>query len=130
VADDERYVLDSSGWIEWLSGGTGATNFEPLVAAPERVIVPAIVVYETVRWALLGTDANRAQSVAVRMRLSQVVDVDADLAVAAARISQEYRLAMADSIIYATARRFEAELWTQDTDFARLHGVRHFPKVS
>ena len=130
MVGEERYVLDSSGWIEWVSGGAGAAKFEPLIAVPDRLIVPAIAVYETVRWALHGADANRAQRVAARMRLSQIVEIDADLAVAAAKLSIEHRLAMADSMIYATARRFGAELWTQDADFEGLVGVRYFPKVS
>lgn len=34
------------------------------------------------------------------------------------------RLAPADSVIYASARAFGATLWTQDSDFDGLDGVR------
>jgi predicted nucleic acid-binding protein len=40
----------------------------------------------------------------------------------------EHRLALADSVIYAIARRFDALLWTQDADFEGLPGVRFVAK--
>jgi predicted nucleic acid-binding protein len=53
---------------------------------------------------------------------ANVVDVDADLATAAAR------LPLADSIIYARAQRYNAILWTQDEHFQDLPRVKFFPK--
>ena len=44
---------------------------------------------------------------------------------AAARLSFELKLPMADSIILATARQFNALLWTQNPDFENLPGVRY-----
>jgi predicted nucleic acid-binding protein len=35
---------------------------------------------------------------------------------------------MADSIILATARTHRATVWTQDSDFAKLPGVRYIAK--
>ena len=40
----------------------------------------------------------------------------------------ELRLPLANSVIYATARRFDATLWTQGKDFERLNAVRYFAK--
>ncbi|NJC07368.1 type II toxin-antitoxin system VapC family toxin [Polymorphobacter fuscus] len=127
---DGLHVLDSSGWIEWLSGGPGAAHFGPLIAVPDQMIVPAITIYETLRWALAKADADRTQRLAVRMQLSRVVDLDVNLAVAAANFAHQGKMGMADSMIYATAQRFGAELWTQDADFEGLPGVRYFPKLS
>jgi predicted nucleic acid-binding protein len=53
-----------------------------------------------------------------------VVDVDAGLATDAARLP----LPLADSIIYATAQRYKAILWTQDERFEGLPGVKYFPR--
>ena len=39
-----------------------------------------------------------------------------------------YSLPLADSLIYATAQRLGAILWTQDDDFEGLPGVRYFAK--
>ena len=44
------------------------------------------------------------------------------------RISLDTGLAMADSIILATARSREAVLWTQDAHFEGLAGVEFRPK--
>lgn len=94
------------------------------------MIVPAVTIYETLRWALAKTDVDRAQRLAVRMHLSRVIDLDAGLAVAAANIAHQHKMGMADSMILAVAQRFGAERWTQDADFAGLPGVRYFLKAS
>jgi predicted nucleic acid-binding protein len=52
----------------------------------------------------------------------------ANLAFAAAKLSKDLHLPMADSIIYATARRYTCTLWTQDKHFAGLESVRYFEK--
>jgi predicted nucleic acid-binding protein len=43
---------------------------------------------------------------------------------AAARLSTQERLPLADSVMLATARAFSATLWTQDSDFEGQDGVR------
>ena len=53
------------------------------------------------------------------------MDLDANLAVAAAELSAESGLPMADSIILATARFEDATLWTQDADFEGLEDVEY-----
>jgi predicted nucleic acid-binding protein len=35
---------------------------------------------------------------------------------------------MADSIILATAQAFDATIWTQDSDFKNIPGVKFFSK--
>jgi len=57
------------------------------------------------------------------------VDLDRQIAIEAARISLESKLAMADSIILATAHAHEAVLWTQDIHFAGLDGVKYIEKT-
>ena len=59
------------------------------------------------------------------MQQGAVVDLDAPLALTAAKISADGKLALADSVVLATARRFDAILWTQDADFEGLPGVRY-----
>ncbi len=58
-----------------------------------------------------------------------VLDLDADLSIEAARIGVERGLPLADSIIYASAARFGATLWTQDAHFKGLPGVVFFEKA-
>ena len=58
------------------------------------------------------------------MQQARVVALDAPLALEAAVNG----LPLADSIIYAMARRHGAELWTQDAHFDGMPGVRCFAK--
>jgi toxin FitB len=62
------------------------------------------------------------------MRQGHVIDLDANMAVAAAVLGLDLKLPLADSVILATARAHGAVLWTQDADFEGLDGVRYFPK--
>jgi len=64
------------------------------------------------------------------MRQGTVVDLDQELAIQAAKLSIDYKVPMADSIIIATARRYDATIWTQDEDFERLSGVNYFKKAA
>ena len=70
---------------------------------------------------------NAALSAIAVMQQSEVVELTAPLALAAATISVQHKLPVADSIMYATARVFDATLWTQDADFENLPHVRFRP---
>lgn len=59
-----------------------------------------------------------------RVFRGHIVDLDSSLAFQAAELSVEHRLAPADSVILATARAFDAYLWTQDSDFEGLEKVQ------
>jgi len=63
----------------------------------------------------------------LRMQQSKVVDLTDVPALEAADIALEYSLAMADAIIYATAQRFDAELYSSDADLKGLPGVHFIP---
>ena len=63
------------------------------------------------------------------MESGEVIDLDGILAIQAADLALEHRLALADSIIYATALRHKATLWTQNEDFEGFPNVRYFPRI-
>ena len=58
----------------------------------------------------------------------QVIELDAPLALRAAKVSIDFGLPMADSMILATARAFDATLWTQDEHFKDIEGVRYIAR--
>jgi predicted nucleic acid-binding protein len=62
------------------------------------------------------------------MEQGRVVDLDRATALEAARLSQQHGIAMADSVMLATARRNNATLWTQDADFKGLAGAEYVAK--
>lgn len=120
-------LLDSSGWIELLAGTQRARLFEPTLKA-ERLIVPAIVRYEVGRYVLAHSgSANYLLAVTAMSKFEQIA-FDASLADDAVLHAANHKLAMADALIYAVAQRYEAEIWTQDSHFEGLSGVRFFRK--
>ena len=73
-------------------------------------------------------DESEALQAVALMHQGRLADLTAPLAIDAARLSRSAKLPMADSIMLATARGFEAVLWTQDADFENLPGVRYVVK--
>jgi predicted nucleic acid-binding protein len=121
-------IVDSSGWIEFLGGGANAEFFAAAITDTPRLVVPSISVFEVCRWMRRELGERRALEAMALMQQGNIVDLDATLAMSAARLSLELKLPMADSIILATARASEATLWTQDDDFEGLDGVKYIAK--
>lgn len=119
-------VVDSSAWLEYLTGGVQATCFADVIEDSKRLIVPAIVLYEVFKKVLRERGEQAALQIAAAMHAGKVVPVDAALALDAAR----YPMPLADSLIYATAQRLGATVWTQDEDFKDLPGVKYFAKFA
>jgi predicted nucleic acid-binding protein len=106
-----------------LGNGPKADAFALFLEPEDRLLVPSIVVYEVHKKLSLTagkTALDHFLSHALRAR--QVI-LDWTLASKAADISITHRLAMADAIIYATAREYGAQLITADPDFGGLPGV-------
>lgn len=121
-------IVDSSGWLEFFADGPSAEQFVAPLTDTASLIVPVLCVYEVFKVLLRESDENKALQAVAAMQRGTVVEVSANLAMAASRLSLKHRLPMADSIILATARAFDAAIWTQDTHFEGLSGVRFFPK--
>lgn len=117
--ESELVLVDSSGWIEFLGSGPLADRFVPYFEQEDRLVVPAIVLYEVYKKLSMagGSAADMFLSVVLRARF---VSVDERLALSAARLSIDRRLAMADAIIYATALGTGAHLVTSDAHFQGL----------
>jgi predicted nucleic acid-binding protein len=121
-------VIDSSGWLEYFAKGPNTAFFKPVIHNTEALLVPAICLYEVYKRIAIQRDEEEALAAIAWMATGQVIDLDQEITCQAADLSREHKLAMADSIIYATARAFHATLWTQDTHFAGLEGVNYIEK--
>ncbi len=117
-------LVDSSGWLEFLIGSDRARLYSGAIKDTGNLIVPVISIYEVVKRILREGNEDDAKKAVQAMTQGKLVDLNFSIALDAAR----FKLPTADSIIYATAQRFNATLWTQDEDFEGLPGVRHFPK--
>ena len=121
----ERFVVDSSGWIEYLSAGKKAAEFAQYLEGPADIFLPSIVAYEVFKKLLREGSreiAERFYSLALSFG-EREIPLDASLALHAARASLDTRLAMADAIIYAAAQLQNAQLVTTDPHFSGLSGV-------
>lgn len=118
-------LVDSSAWLSYLAGDRNAGAFSRAIEDVERLVVPTVVLLEVFKAVARHRSEDLAIEIAAHMQQGEVVGLDADLAIAAATLGLEHSLPLADSIIFATARKFGATLWTQDGDFADLPGVRY-----
>jgi len=121
-------VVDSSAWLEYFAGGPNAEYFASAIEEIDALVVPTIVVYEVFRRVLQQRGEDAALQAAALLHQGKVVELDAALALQAARIGADKRLPLADSIVFATALQHDAILWTQDADFEGMPGVRYRPK--
>jgi toxin FitB len=94
-------VVDSSGWMEYFTGSARADLFAAAIEDTPNLLAPVISIYEVFKKVLRERGENDALQAASLMQLGRVIDLDAVLAMDAAR----YSLPLADSIIYATAHR-------------------------
>jgi predicted nucleic acid-binding protein len=117
-------VVDSSGWLEYFTDSDRAPLFAAAIENTANLFVPVISIYEVFKKVLQERGEDDALQIASMMQVGQLIDLDCTLALEAAR----YQLPLADSIIYATATRHEATVWTQDEHFKDLPNVRYFPR--
>ena len=122
-------VVDSSGWLEYFADGENADFFARAIENIEELIVPAISIYEVFKRVYQQRGEGDALQAVAMMEQGKVVELDTRLALSAAKTSLDLKIPMADSIILATARLYEATLWTQDEDFKEVAGVEYVEKV-
>jgi predicted nucleic acid-binding protein len=121
-------VVDSSGWLEYFADGPNADFFAPAIEDLSDLLVPTLSLYEVFKNVLPQRgEGDALQAVAVMVQ-GQVIDLDMDLALSAAKVSTELKVPMADSVILATAQAHDATLWTQDADFEEIAGVQYVAK--
>jgi len=123
------YVIDSSGWIEYFTDGGNADFFSKPIRDVDNLIVPTICIYEVFKRLLAERDEDSALLSVGLMSHGREVELDRNIAIDAAQISRELKLAMADSIILATAHAHHATLWTQDEHFKDIEGVKYIEKA-
>ena len=120
-------LVDSSAWLEYFADGPNADFFAPAIERTRDLLVPTIVVFEVYKRVLQQRQERAALEAVSVLQHGQLIELTASLAIAAARISQDEKLPMADSIILATARARNAIIWTQDSDFQEMDRVKYRP---
>ena len=121
-------VVDSSGWLEYFSGSPLARHYFPYLEKKGELLVPTLVLHEVYRWIKSHRDEDEALKFVSKMSEGQVIVLDDSLALGAADVRIEHKLAMADAVVYATALQYHAKLITSDADFKNLPHVVYFSK--
>lgn len=121
-------LVDSCGWLEYLADGPNAGFFAPAVEKTDKLLAPSICILEVFKRVLRQRGEDAALQAAALMQQGQVVDLDAAIAVTAAKIGHEMKLPLADAVIVATARAHNAVIWTQDADLQHVSGVKFVNK--
>jgi predicted nucleic acid-binding protein len=122
--------LDSSGWIEISHAGPNAQKFAKAVNEASSLFVSTISFYEIARYTNRVAGESATEEILTLLRQYIVAPVSSEIATLAAILGPRHKLAMADSLIYATAIVNKATLWTQDDDFKGLPHVKYFPKIN
>ena len=128
VNTPRRNVVDSSAWLAYLADERAAVQFAAAIEDTANLVVPAICILEVFKIVARQRSETDARQAAALMLQGTVVDLDAAIAMSAARIGLAHNLPLADSVVYATAQQTGAVLWTQDDDFTGLPDVRYVPK--
>lgn len=121
-------LIDSSCWLEYFTDSKNAKIYTSVIEDIENVIISTINIYEVFRKVLKERDENTALEIISIMMQCQIIDVTQELSLKAAELSILHKLSMADSIILSTAKLNNATLWTQDSDFKEIQGVKYFKK--
>lgn len=116
-------VIDSSGWIHYFTAGRLADRYAHYIKNIKTISTPTIVLYEVYKIIKREKGEESALRIAGQLNASHIIPLTDSIALSAADMSLQHRLAMADAIVYATAQAAHAELITSDADLKDLPGV-------
>ncbi|MBM4324789.1 MAG: type II toxin-antitoxin system VapC family toxin [Deltaproteobacteria bacterium] len=118
-------LVDSSGWLEYFGDGSNADFFAVPIEDASNLIVPTLCISEVFKKIFQQRGENNALQAVAMMHQGKIIDLDASIALSAAKLGLDFKLPLADSIILATARANNALIWTQDSDFKDIDGVKY-----
>ena len=121
-------LVDSSGWIEYLRDTSRADLFATAIEDRHHLLVPTIALFEVHKVLSQKLPESLVKQCLDVMRLGRVLDLTDARAVAAAKASRQYNLAMAEAAMYSMALEFDAMFWTQNVDYQGLPGACYCSK--
>ncbi len=117
-------LIDSWAWVEYWKGGAHAKAAAVHIEGGEEAVASTINLAEVYFWILKYYDEDTAIMKASTMeKRCLLIPVEKRIAVEAARARRQHGLALADSLVYATAKEVGAKLVTGDPDLRDLEGT-------
>ena len=121
-------IVDSCGWLEWFTDGKLADQYKEYLADQDNILMPAIILYEVYKILKREVGEEKALLAAGYMSNSVVIPFDGTLALVAADIALQEKLAMADAIIVAISRVHNCRIISSDADLREQSNVYYIPK--
>ncbi|MCF6247831.1 MAG: type II toxin-antitoxin system VapC family toxin [Desulfobacula sp.] len=123
-------IVDSCGWLEWFTDGELADKYKGYLANRDKLLIPAIIIYEVYKVLKRETTEEKALLAVGYMKNSLVILLDETLAISAADIALQEKLAMADAIIIAVSRVHNCSIISSDSDLKDQPNVTYITKKS
>ncbi len=121
-------IVDSCGWLEWFTDGKLADQYKEYLASPDNILMPAIILYEVYKILKREVGEDKALLAAGYMKKSTIIPLDGNLALVAADVALQEKLAMADAIIVAISRVHNCKIISSDADLKGQSNVNYIPK--
>ena len=122
-------IVDSCGWLEWFTDGRLADQYREYLADSDNILMPAIILYEVYKILKREVGEEKALLAAGYMKGYPVIPLDDTLALAAADIALQEKLAMADAVIVATSRAHNCRIISSDADLKDQVNVYYIPQL-
>ncbi|HOX17474.1 MAG TPA: type II toxin-antitoxin system VapC family toxin [Spirochaetales bacterium] len=123
-----KLLFDSSCWLEYFARSPLCAPYRERMERSDSIIMPTVILHEVFRKLLREAGEDASLRAIAYMQAATPVELDAELALLSARLGLELGLPLADSVIYASARRHRAFVITHDAHFKDLSGVEYWPK--
>lgn len=119
-------LIDSYGWIEYFANGPLAERYAVFIEKvnAENTVTPTVVIYEVYKRIKSIKGEQKALEAYAQVSRTKIVELTGPLSLKAADISIALDLGMADSIVVATAKAYDAEVVTSDEHLRRLERVK------
>ena len=121
-------IVDTSLWLEYFAGTILDKSIIDALTKSNELYVPTLCLYEVRKKFLNDDDVAKAVTAIEIMKNGIVISINSEIALLASDVSKQYKLPLADSIIYATAVLYDSEIYTQDRHFQNLDRIHYFAK--
>jgi len=123
-------LVDSYGWIEYFSNGPLAESYAAFIeeANAENTVTPTIVIHEVYKRIKSVKGEQKALKAYAQISRTKIVELTSPISLKAADISITLDFGMADSIVIATAKAYNAKIVTSDGHLKSLEKVKFINK--
>jgi len=123
-------LIDSYGWIEYFADGPLAENYAAFIeeANPENTVTPTIVIYEVYKRIKSVKGEQKALEAYAQMSRTKIVELTSPISLKAADTNITLDLGMADSIVVAIAKAYNAEIATSNEHLKSVEKAKFISK--